>query len=126
MKRYAGAMRHPLVSVITHPTNRLVPHRRGYDLDWDRVFDTAIETRTIVEVDGSPAHLDLDGPLARRAAAAGAMLVVDSDCHRAEMLERQMALGIATARRGWVEPRQVINTRPLDEVRSIIAAKRTR
>jgi DNA polymerase (family 10) len=124
MKRYQAAMRHPLVSIITHPTNRIVPTRPGYDLDYERLFEMAVETQTVVEVDGSPAHLDLDGALARRAVAAGADLVIDSDCHRAELLERQMRLGIATARRGWVEPRHVINTRPLAEVRAIIARKR--
>jgi DNA polymerase (family 10) len=124
MNRYIAAMRHPLVSVITHPTNRLVPHRPPYDLDYDRLFDLAVETGTVLEVDGSPAHLDLDGALARRAVAAGATVSVDSDCHRAELLERQMHLGIVTARRGWVEPRHVLNTRPLHEVRALIAAKR--
>jgi DNA polymerase (family 10) len=124
MKRYVGAMRHPLVTLITHPTNRMVPHKRGYDLDYDRLFATAVETRTVVEIDGSPSHLDLDGPLARRAIAAGALVAISSDCHRAEMLERQMQLGIVTARRGWVEARHVVNTRPLEEVRALSAAKR--
>ena len=124
MKRYAGAMRHPLVTLITHPTNRMVPHKRGYDLDYDRLFAMAVETRTVVEIDGSPAHLDLDGDLARRAIATGAMVAIDSDCHRAEMLDRQMELGIVMARRGWVEARHVLNARPLDEVRAFIAAKR--
>ena len=124
MKRYESAMRHPLVAMITHPTNRLVPHRAGYDLDYDRLFAAAVETHTIVEIDGSPTHLDLDGPLARRAVAAGAEVAVDSDSHRAEMLERQMALGIMTARRGWVEPRHVVNARPLADVRAVIARKR--
>jgi DNA polymerase (family X) len=124
MKRYVGAMRHPLVALITHPTNRMVPGKRGYDLDYDRLFEIAVETRTVVEIDGSPSHLDLDGERARRAVAAGAMVAIDSDCHRAEMLDRQMQLGIVTARRGWVEPRHVLNTRPLDEVRAFIAAKR--
>jgi len=126
MKRYAGAMKHPLVSVITHPTNRVVPTRKGYELDYDELFGLAVETRTILEVDGAPNHLDLDGPLARRAAAAGAMLVIDSDCHRAEMLDRQMGFGIATARRGWVEPRHVVNTRPLEDVRALVRSKRAR
>ncbi len=124
MKRYAAAMKHPLVTLITHPTNRIVPSRRGYDLDYDRLFALAVETRTVVEIDGSPSHLDLDGPLARRAIATGATVSINSDCHRAEMLGRQMDLGIATARRGWVEPRHVLNTRPLADVRSAIAAKR--
>jgi DNA polymerase (family 10) len=124
MKRYVSAMRHPLVTMITHPTNRLLPNRVGYDLDYDRLFEAAVDTRTVVEVDGSPSHLDLDGALARRAVAAGATLAIDSDCHRADLLARQMQLGIVTARRGWVEPRHVCNTRPLGEVRALIESKR--
>ena len=126
LKRYTAAMRHPLVSIITHPSNRMVPHRRGYDIDYDRLFELAAETASIVEVDGAPGHLDLDGALARRAVAAGATLVINSDCHRAELLDRQMTFGITMARRGWVEPRHVVNTRPLDAVRAAIAAKRSR
>lgn len=124
LKRYVGAMRHPLVTLITHPTNRLVPNRRGYDLDYDRLFEAAIETRTILEIDGAPAHLDMDGALARRAVAAGVTVSIDSDCHHAEMLGRQMQLGITTARRGWVEPRHVLNTRPIEEIHAVIAGKR--
>lgn len=124
LKRYLAAMRHPLVTMITHPTNRLVPHRAGYDLDYDRLFEAAAETKTILEVDGAPAHLDLDGALARRAVAAGAMVSVDSDSHRTDTLERQMYLGIVTARRGWVEPRHVVNTRSIADLRALIAAKR--
>jgi DNA polymerase (family 10) len=124
MKRYLSAMKHPLVAMITHPTNRVVPHRPGYVLDYERLFDAARETKTAVEIDGSPSHLDLDGALARKAVGAGAIVAIDSDCHRADLLERQMHLGIVTARRGWVEPRHVLNTRPLDDVRALIAAKR--
>jgi DNA polymerase (family 10) len=124
MERYAGAMKHPLVAMLTHPTNRMVPHRSGYELDYDRLFETAVSTGTCLEVDGSPAHLDLDGGLARRAAAAGATLVVDSDCHRADLLARQMNLGVLVARRGWVEPRHVLNTRPVGAVRAAIQRKR--
>src|SRR5262245_1979397 len=124
MKRYLAAMKHPLVAMITHPTNRMIPGRPGYALDYDSLFAAAADTRTIVEIDGAPGHLDLDGALARRAVAAGAALAIDSDCHRAEWLDRQMTFGIMTARRGWVEPRHVVNTRPLHEVRAAIAAKR--
>ena len=66
------------------------------------------------------------GALARRAAAAGAMLVIDSDCHRSDGLERQMRFGVGTARRGWITPDQVLNTRSVEEVRSFIARKRAR
>jgi DNA polymerase (family 10) len=125
-RRYEMAMRHPLVNLITHPTNRLLPHRRGYDLDYERLFALAVETRTLLEVDGAPAHLDMDGTLARRAIAAGVTLAVSGDCHRASYLERQMGLGVTTARRGWVEARHVVNTRPIADVLAFIAAKRSR
>jgi DNA polymerase (family 10) len=126
MRRYLSAMKHPLVSLITHPTNRLIPYRPGYDLDYDRLFAAAVETHTLVEIDGAPAHLDLDGALARRAIAAGATVTIDSDSHRAEMLGRQMQFGIMMARRGWVEPRHVLNTNPLEQVRAFVASKRAR
>ena len=125
-RRYEAAMRHPLVNLITHPTNRLLPHREGYDLDYDRLFQTAVETSTILEIDGAPAHLDMDGALARRAIAAGVTLSIDSDCHRAELLDRQMNLGVTTARRGWVEPRHVVNTQPIAAIRELVARKRGR
>jgi DNA polymerase (family 10) len=126
LRRYLGAMQHPLVTIVTHPTNRLVPYRPGYDLDYDKLIAGAVETGTVLEVDGSPAHLDMDGALARRAIVAGALVAIDSDSHRADMLERQMQLGLLTARRGWVEPRHVINTRPIADLRAFIAAKRSR
>ncbi|HXD73770.1 MAG TPA: PHP domain-containing protein, partial [Vicinamibacterales bacterium] len=69
--RYLSAMKHPLVTLITHPTNRLVPHRAGYKLNYERLFAAAVETGTFMEIDGAPAHLDMDGVLARRAIAAG-------------------------------------------------------
>lgn len=125
-ERYVAAMKHPLVTLITHPTNRMLPHRSGYKLDYDRLFGVAVETGTFMEIDGAPSHLDMDGDLARRATAAGVTVAIDSDCHRAELLGRQMALGIATARRGWVEPKQVLNTRDVEEVRALIRRKRSR
>jgi DNA polymerase (family 10) len=122
--RYVAAMRHPLVQIVTHPTNRYVPGRAGYPLDEARLFDAAVETGTFLEIDGAPGHLDMDGPMARRAIAAGVEVSVDGDCHRAEWLGRQMLFGVATARRGWVTPDRVINTRPLPELRALLARKR--
>ena len=79
-KRYMAAVRHPLVNIVTHPSNRLVPHRPGYELDYDRFFAESIATGTALEMDGAPMHLDMDGALARRAVAAGVTVVIDSDC----------------------------------------------
>lgn len=123
-RRCLQAIRHPLVNVITHPANRLVGRRAGYPLDYDAIFAAAAETGTALEVDGAPSHLDLEGERAREAIAAGVTLTIDSDCHRARWLARQMDLGVGTARRGWVEARHVLNTRSIDDVRAFIAAKR--
>jgi DNA polymerase (family 10) len=125
-ERCLRAIRHPLVSVITHPMNQLVGRRPGYDMDYDAIYAAAAESGTALEVDGGPGHLDLDGEHARAAIAAGVTLTVDSDCHRARSLERQMRLAVGTARRGSVEPRHVLNTRPLADVRAFLARKRGR
>jgi DNA polymerase (family X) len=122
--RCLAAIRHPLVSVITHPANQLVGRREGYDMDFDAVYAAAAETGTALEVDGAPSHLDLSGERARDAVAAGVTLVIDSDCHRSPALDRQMRMGVGTARRGWVEARHVLNTRPIADVRTFLARKR--
>jgi DNA polymerase (family 10) len=124
--RYLTAMRNPLVNVITHPTNRSPGARAGYDLDFDRLFEAAAETGTALEVDGAPGHLDMDGAVARQAVERGVTVVVDSDCHRAESLARQMEFGVGTARRGWLEPRHVLNTKGIAEVRAFVGRKRGR
>lgn len=123
-RRSIAAIRHPLVNVLCHPANQLVGHSGGYALDFAALYAAAAETGTALEIDGAPSHMDLDGDRARAAAAAGATLTIDSDCHRAPALARQMRFGVGTARRGWVEPRHVLNTRGVAEVREFIAAKR--
>jgi DNA polymerase (family X) len=122
--RCLQAIRNPFVTIITHPANQLVGRRAGYDMDYAAIYEAAAETGTALEIDGAPGHLDLDGEHARDAVASGATVTIDSDCHRARSLDRQMRLGVGTARRGWVEPRHVLNTRPIRDVRAFIAQKR--
>ncbi len=126
LRRYLSAMLHPLVTILTHPANRLFPHRPGYELDYGRLFEAAVETRTILEIDGAPSHIDLDATLAARAVNAGVTVCINSDAHAADRLGRHMQIALLTARRAAVEPRHVLNTRPLPEIRAIIAAKRAR
>ena len=125
-RRYLKAIRHPLVNVITHPANRSPARSQGFDIDFSALFAAAVETGTAMEIDGAPGHLDMDGAVARRAAAAGVTITIDSDCHRAEWLARQMRFGVGTARRGWIEPRHVLNTGGVDDVRAFVARKRSR
>jgi DNA polymerase (family 10) len=126
MTRYMRAIEHPLVNVITHPANRSPAQSPGYDLDFDRLFAAAAATGTIMEIDGAPGHLDMDGSLAKRAVAAGVLIAINSDGHRADLLRRQMQFGVGTARRGWVEATQVVNTRSAADIRNIVARKRQR
>jgi len=123
-RRCLRAIHHPLVNVITHPSNQIVGRRPGYSMDFEAIYAAAAGTGTALEIDGAPSHLDLDGAHARAAVAAGVTVTIDSDCHRASGLERQMTFGIGTARRGWVEARNVLNTRPMHEVKAFIRAKR--
>jgi DNA polymerase (family 10) len=123
-QRSIGAIRHPLVNVLSHPANQLVGRRGGYLLDFDALYAAAAETGTALEIDGAPGHLDLDGEHARAAVAAGVTVTIDSDCHRARALERQMRFGVGTARRGWVERRHVLNARSVDDVLAFVTAKR--
>ncbi|NOT28302.1 MAG: DNA polymerase/3'-5' exonuclease PolX [Acidobacteria bacterium] len=125
-ERYLRAIRHPLVNVITHPANRSPAVSPGYNVDFDRLFEAAAQTGTAMEVDGAPGHLDMDGRVARRAVAAGVTVVVDSDCHRVESLSRQMRFGVGTARRGWLGPDHVLNTRSVTDVHAFVARKRAR
>ena len=84
-RRAIQAIRHPLVTIFTHPANRIVGRREGYPLDFDALYAAAAETGTALEVDGAPSHIDLDGEHARAAIAAGVTLTIDSDCHRARL-----------------------------------------
>jgi DNA polymerase (family 10) len=122
--RSVAAIRHPLVNILCHPANRLVGRTSGYAMDFDAIYAAAAETGTALEIDGAPSHMDLDGAHARAAVSAGAWLTIDSDCHRVDVLARQMRFGVGTARRGWVEARHVLNTRPVDDVLEFVAAKR--
>jgi DNA polymerase (family 10) len=114
-QRLVGAMQHPLVTAISHPTGRLLERRDPYDVDLDAVIDAAVKTGTRLEVNGGPERLDLPDWAVRKAMEKGATLVIDSDAHAVEELE-WTEYGAATARRGWATAERVGNTRELDAV----------
>ncbi|MEA2218349.1 MAG: polymerase [Solirubrobacteraceae bacterium] len=110
-RRMVAAIEHPWIDAIGHPTGRKITTRQPYALDIDAVVEAAARTRTMLEINSAPDRRDLDDVHARAAAQAGAMVVIDSDAHGAERLEH-VRWGVATARRAWLEPRHVANTRP--------------
>jgi DNA polymerase (family 10) len=124
-RRTLNAIRSPHVDVIAHPSGRMIQTRDDLDLDWDAVFEAAAETGTALEMNGSPHRLDLAAERARRAHEMGCLLSIDSDAHRTEELH-YVRWGVDQARRAWVEPRHVLNTRPLDELLAWVAGKPSR
>ncbi|MHB8893136.1 MAG: DNA polymerase/3'-5' exonuclease PolX [Candidatus Limnocylindrales bacterium] len=124
-RRTLNAIRSPHVDVIAHPAGRMIQDRDDLDLDWDAVFEAAAATGTALEVNGSPHRLDLAPERARRAVEAGCLLSIDSDAHRTEELA-YLRWGVDQARRAWVEPRHVLNSRSLPDLLAWVAAKPSR
>jgi DNA polymerase (family 10) len=124
-RRTLNAIRSPHVDVIAHPAGRMIQSRDDLDLHWDAVFEAAAATGTALEINGSPHRLDLAPERARRAVEAGCLVSIDSDAHRTSELD-YVRWGMDQARRAWVEPRDVLNTRGRDELLAWVAAKPSR
>jgi DNA polymerase (family 10) len=117
-ERVIGAIEHPLVDAIGHPTGRLIEKRAPYSIDLDSVFEAAARSGTLLEINANPERRDLSDVHARAAARAGVLVVIDSDAHRTATLAN-MRWGVATARRAWLGPEHVANTRPLADLLSL-------
>src|SRR5512138_16653 len=108
-ERVLNAIRNPNVDIIGHPTGRLIPDREGADLDMDAVLQAAAETGVALEINAHPARLDLSDINARRAKELGIPISINTDAHSEEDMD-MLPYGVATARRAWLEPKDVINT----------------
>ncbi|MHB8869771.1 MAG: DNA polymerase/3'-5' exonuclease PolX [Thermoleophilia bacterium] len=117
MRRLNAALENPHVDAIGHPTGRLLTRRAPYEVDIDALVRGAARTRTILEINAAYHRLDLSAPHARMAKEAGALLTVSSDAHD-PLGFTLLRYGVGEARRGWLEARDVLNTRPLAEVRA--------
>jgi DNA polymerase (family 10) len=106
--RLLNAIRNPHVDVIGHPTGRQIPDREPADLDMDALLAAALEHDTVLEVNANPMRLDLNDVYIRRAVDMGIKLSINTDAHSLEHYDL-LHFGIATARRGWTRPGQVIN-----------------
>src|SRR5215207_5492528 len=108
--RMIRAIEHPLVDAIGHPTGRKIETRPPYGLDVERVIEAAARTGTMIEINASPDRRDLNELHARAAAQAGVDVLVNTDAHSVRNFDL-LQYGIATARRAWLTPEQVPNTR---------------
>ena len=114
-KRMIKAMENENVDIIAHPTGRLITKREPYEIDLEKVFDTAKSTKTAMEINSYPERMDLKDTNVRTAVKSGVKLVISTDAHNSDQLHF-IRLGIGTARRGWAKKEDVINTRSLKDM----------
>jgi DNA polymerase (family X) len=107
--RIVKAMKNPYVSIIGHPTGRLLGERDAYDVDMDEVLKTAAETGTALEINAYPLRLDLNDIYVMKAKEIGVFIVINTDAHDIPQFDF-MRYGVSIARRGWLEKKDVVNT----------------
>ena len=115
--RVIEAMRHPSADILAHPTGRLLNRREPFALDVEAVLRAAAEFDVAVELNASPRRLDLSDVHVRRAKELGVKVVISTDAHEPRALG-SMRFGVEQARRGWLEPGDVLNTMSVEAFRS--------
>ena len=118
-KRIIEAIENPHVSVIGHPTGRLINRRPAYDVDMEAVIEAASKTGTFLEINANPWRLDLNVPHAAAAKKAGVKLVISTDAHSIGGLD-VMRCGILQARRAGLEKEDIANTRSLAQLKKLL------
>lgn len=118
-ERVCKALGNNNLDILGHPTGRLLLSREGYKIDLERVIETARDCGKIIELNAYPNRLDLDAAHCRRAKEQGVMLSINPDAHSTGDLEN-VEYGLGTARRAGLEAKDVLNTRPLEEVLAIL------
>jgi len=111
-ERILRAMEHPSFTILAHPTGRLLETREPYDVDLPRIIRQARERGCFLELNAHPERLDLLDVYCQMAKEAGVRVSIDSDAHRVQDFQN-LKYAVGQARRGWLEARDVLNTRPL-------------
>lgn len=113
--RLIKGLRNPLVKILAHPTGRLINEREPYLVDLEEVFKVAAEEGKALEVNAQPKRLDLSDTHCRRAIEQGCLLALGTDAHHSSQLQL-MEYGVWTARRGWAEAKDILNTRSASDL----------
>lgn len=121
--RIVAAMRNPYLTMLGHPTGRLLLARDGYAVDLNEVIRVAAATGTIIEINASPYRLDLDWRWCRQAKEAGVLLAINPDAHSAAELP-VVDYGVGIARKGWLTADDILNTRSVGAVAELLSQKR--
>jgi DNA polymerase (family 10) len=120
--RIIKAMDNPNVNIIGHPTGRIIGQRDPYKIEIERLLKAAMERNCAMEINAYPTRLDLNDVYAKAAKEIGTKLAINTDAHSVEDLD-YLRFGVFQARRGWIEPKDVINTRSLKDLRKLIKRK---
>jgi DNA polymerase (family X) len=118
-ERILRAMDHPYFNILGHATGRLLLARQGYELDMERIMRHAKDRGCCFEINSSPNRLDLSDENAKRAKELGIKIAVNTDAHSIHELDF-ISAGINQARRGWLEPRDVLNTFPVSKLLKLL------
>jgi DNA polymerase (family 10) len=114
-ERIIKAIKNPHIKIISHPTGRLLKKRDEYKINFERILKAAKEFKVALEINSWPQRLDLNDRKIRRAKETGVKMVINTDSHHKDQM-RFMELGIAQARRGWAEKKDIINTLSLTKL----------
>jgi DNA polymerase (family X) len=118
--RLMRALESPNVRVLGHPTGRMLLNRDPYPFDFEKVAAEAVRRDVYLEINGSAERLDLSGAMVRIAKALGAKFAISTDSHQTKHLAPNMRFGVTTARRGWLEAKDVLNALPLNQFEDAI------
>jgi len=118
-ERIMRAMDNPNCTILAHPTGRQIGKRPAYEVDVGRLMEAAVERGCFLEVNAQPDRLDLDDVYCKMAKERGLKLAISTDAHGTEEL-RFMRYGVFQARRGWLEPDDVLNTRSWEELKKLL------
>jgi DNA polymerase (family 10) len=121
--RIIGAIQHPHVSIIAHPTGRLIDRREPYDVDLDAVFAAAAEHGKLLELNANPMRLDLNDIYCAAAKSHGIPIVITTDAHETEGLD-DLRYGVLQARRGGLTKSDVANTHSWPQMKKLIGRQR--
>ncbi|PTV93715.1 DNA polymerase (family 10) [Halanaerobium saccharolyticum] len=122
-ERIIRAVKNPHVKLLGHPRGRMLGGREAYAVNLEKVIKAAADNNTVLEINASPQRLDLDAEWARKVKKAGAKISINTDAHHYKEYS-DMELGVATARRGWLEKEDVINTFSLNELNDFFESQK--
>jgi DNA polymerase (family 10) len=107
--RIIKGLSHPKAKILAHPTGRLINQRAEYEVEWDRLFEFVKANNKALEINSWPTRLDLPDMLVKQAKDMGIKFVISTDSHALEHMDN-MFYGVSVARRGWCEPKDILNT----------------